>query len=315
MGRNAGLCEVYQPSTGLTVEEIGNIQRYLDAVRSNLLFAKSVVLVEGDAEEILVPILVKKVFGVSLDELGISLVNIRSTGFTNVAVLFHNQRIRKRCAIVTDSDEAFIDTSSDPLDGEEEKKAKASALAAQTSGLQRKVTLTTFAKDNPWLSTHFADYTFEVDFLINGNNVAKVISILGEVYKSASTIASAKAELESKDIAVSGTRMLTMAKYVGKGWFAILLGNVIDHHTIIPDYILDAVFRAHGVPSTKVWANILAHRIGLQEKEAVVGPSAITDARAALEAYRDGVADFVETRAAMLQALPGDEINEVLASF
>ena len=70
-------------------EQVGNIQRYLDAVRSNLLFAKSVVLVEGDAEEILIPILVKKVLGVSLDELGISLINIRSTGFKNVAVLFH----------------------------------------------------------------------------------------------------------------------------------------------------------------------------------------------------------------------------------
>jgi putative ATP-dependent endonuclease of OLD family len=315
LGRNAGLCEAYQPSSGLTVEEIGNIQRYLDAVRSNLLFAKSVVLVEGDAEEILVPILIKKVFGVSLDELGVSLINIRSTGFTNVAVLFHDQRIRKQCAIVTDLDDAFIDTSPDPLDGEEDKKAKANALAAQTSGLQRKAALTAFAKDNTWLSTHFADYTFEVDFLVNGANAAKVVSVLGEVYKSAATIATAKAELESKDIAVSGKRMLTMAKHMGKGWFAILLGKVVDHHTIIPGYILDAVFRAHGVPSTQVWANVLAHRIGLQEKGAVAGPAAIAAARAALKAYRDGVVDFGAMRAAMLQALPGDEINEILARF
>ena len=76
-----------KPATGLTPEEVGTIQRYLDAVRSNLLFAKSVVLVEGDAEEILIPIVVKTVLGVSLDELGISLINIRSTGFRNVAVL------------------------------------------------------------------------------------------------------------------------------------------------------------------------------------------------------------------------------------
>ena len=59
-----GRCEAFQPATGLTPEKVGNIQRYLDAVRSNLLFAKSVILVEGDAEEILIPILVKTVLGV-----------------------------------------------------------------------------------------------------------------------------------------------------------------------------------------------------------------------------------------------------------
>jgi len=84
LAKKLNFAEVYQPSTGLTPESINQIQRYLDAVRTNLLFAKGVILVEGDAEEILIPIMVKKVFGVSLDELGISLINIRSTGFENV---------------------------------------------------------------------------------------------------------------------------------------------------------------------------------------------------------------------------------------
>jgi putative ATP-dependent endonuclease of the OLD family len=53
LGRQDGRCEAYQPSTGLADPDVRNIQRYLDAVRSNLLFAKSVLLVEGDAEEIL----------------------------------------------------------------------------------------------------------------------------------------------------------------------------------------------------------------------------------------------------------------------
>jgi putative ATP-dependent endonuclease of OLD family len=106
-----------------------------------------------------------------------------------------------------------------------------------------------------------------------------------------------------------------MAKHMGKGWFAILLGKVVDHHTIIPDYILDAVFQAHLVPSTEVWANILAYRIQLQEKDGLVGSTAIADARAALKTYRDGDIDFAAMRAAMLLTLPGDELNEVLASF
>ncbi|MBF4436759.1 ATP-dependent endonuclease, partial [Vibrio anguillarum] len=61
-----GTCEVFQPAKGLTNEQTGFVQRYLDAIRSNLLFARSVILVEGDAEEILIPVLFKKSTGLSL---------------------------------------------------------------------------------------------------------------------------------------------------------------------------------------------------------------------------------------------------------
>ena len=56
LGRHGAFCEAYQPASGLEPIQINSIQRYLDAVRSNLLFAKSVILVEGDVEEILIPI-------------------------------------------------------------------------------------------------------------------------------------------------------------------------------------------------------------------------------------------------------------------
>jgi putative ATP-dependent endonuclease of OLD family len=64
------------------------IERYLDAKRSVLLFSKGVLLVEGDGEEILIPNMVKKGFGITLDELGIGLINVGSTIFEYVACLF-----------------------------------------------------------------------------------------------------------------------------------------------------------------------------------------------------------------------------------
>ena len=75
--------------------------------RANLLFSKGVILVEGDAEEILIPIIIKNVLGISLDELGISLINIRSTGFKNVAQIFHDNRVKRKCAIITDLDKSI----------------------------------------------------------------------------------------------------------------------------------------------------------------------------------------------------------------
>ena len=152
MGKSGNNCDAYQPATGLSADEVGSVQRYLDAVRSNLLFAKSVVLVEGDSEEMLIPMLFKKVVGLSLDELGISLINIRSTGFKNVALLFHDNRIKKRCSIITDLDAAFINTT--PVLGEDDVTAryKAQCLGSQQSGANRKIILDNFVNGNQWLS-------------------------------------------------------------------------------------------------------------------------------------------------------------------
>lgn len=260
IGKINGGCEAFQPATGLLGDQIGCVQRYLDAVRSNLLFAKSVVLVEGDAEEILIPILIKKVMGISLDELGVSLVNIRSTGFANVAVLFHNDRIRKRCSIITDADAIFFDISEVAGDTEAVKSTKKKAKGSRESGITRKSAIDTLCNGNPWLTPFYAPHTFEVDFIAAGNS-CKFVAILNNVYTQPSTIATAKAELESVDMATYGKRALTMAATSGKGWFAILLGKVVDHHTVIPDYIIDAIFFAHGSMSNSVVFNILSYRL------------------------------------------------------
>lgn len=314
LGRQDGRCEVFQPSAELNSSQIGNIQRYLDAVRSNLLFAKSVVLVEGDAEEILIPILVKKVFGLSLDELGISLINIRSTGFENVAVLFHDDRIRKRCAIITDLDRAFIDTTEDMLDSDDEIAAKKKALASQVAGLRREAALKQLCDGNPWLTAHFADHTFEVDFVAAGN-AGTIVAVLGDVYKDTTTIMTSKADLESGYIARFGTRVLTMARNAGKGWFAIILGRIITPETVIPDYILDAIFQAHLPVSTQTWASVLDYRVAVLEASQSHAPEAIAAMRAQIAHYRRGEIDFSGVRAEMLRAFPADGINVILASF
>ena len=312
LGRVGGACEVFQPATGLQPGQVRSIQRYLDAVRSNLLFAKSVVLVEGDAEEILVPILVKKVLGVSLDELGISLINIRSTGFKNVAVLFHDTRIRKRCAIVTDLDATFFDTAPDPLDTPAVAKAKEKACGARAAGLRRQADLKDFANGNPWVSVHFAPHTFEVDFVAAGN-AAKVVGVLGEIYTDVATIALAKAELEFNDIERFGTRALTMAAGAGKGWFAIQVAKLVDPDTHIPDYLAGAIFTAHRPVSTTILANMLDYRLARIRKTDPDDANDIAQVQGQIQAFRAGQIDRAGIRAAMLAAFPADQINAILA--
>jgi len=313
LGRRGTACEAYQPAAGLSPTEIGNIQRYLDAVRSNLLFAKSVVLVEGDAEEILIPVLFKKVVGLSLDELGISLINIRSTGFQNVAVLFHETRIKKRCSIITDLDAAIVDTVPMPGESEVDVKFRAKCLASQVSGAARKVALDTFANSNDWLSLHYADHTFEVDFISAGNG-AQVAAVVPLVYTQAATRATAVAELTSGDKAQYGKRVLTMAANKGKGWFAILLGQHVDHKTVLPEYIGKAIFFARDSLTVELFFNIYSYRV----KCALAGgniPQAVADiAVTQINAYRQGTLDLAGLKAAMRLALPGDQIHAILAN-
>ncbi|AWC25162.1 recombination protein F [Aminobacter sp. MSH1] len=312
LGRVGGACEVFQPATGLQAGQVRSIQRYLDAVRSNLLFAKSVVLVEGDAEEILVPVLVKQVLGVSLDELGISLINIRSTGFKNVAVLFHDSRIRKRCAIVTDLDATFFDAAPDPLDAPAISKAKEKARGARAAGLRRQADLQEFANDNPWMSVHFAPHTFEVDFVAAGN-ASKVVGVLGEIYTDVATIALAKEELESNDVERFGTRALTMASSAGKGWFAIQVAKLVDPDTHIPDYLAGAIFTAHRPVSTAILANMLDYRLGHIRKTELYDADDIAELQGQIQAFRAGQVDRAGIRDAMLTSFPADQINAILA--
>ncbi|MEA1849934.1 AAA family ATPase [Chryseobacterium sp. MHB01] len=285
LAKKLNYAEVYQPSTGLNAESINQVQRYLDAVRTNLLFAKGVVLVEGDAEEILIPIMVKKVLGISLDELGISLINIRSTGFENVAQLFHDDRIQRMCAILTDLDDAICDTTIMASDDDALKKYKKKVAGSKKRGLERKAVLDAFEIGNPWVKAFYAKHTFEVDFVSEGNEW-EAKEIIKQVYVDQGTIDLAKADLEDADVAVYGRRILTMAKQEGKGWFAILLGNYISYRTVIPAYILDAIFFAKDTYSANIVADIIDYRIkkNLEENDALDFASC----RVELAKYRNG---------------------------
>lgn len=246
--------------------------------------------------------------------MGISLINIRSTGFENVAVLFHDTRIRKRCGIVTDLDAAIIDTT--PLAGDTavQAKYKKRAKGSHESGVLRKAKLDNFVAGNAWLRVFMAPHTFEVDFVGAGNE-SKVVSVLGDVYSTPDGIAESKSDLESKDIERYGKRVLTIANQEGKGWFAIMLGKTIDFTVVIPEYILDAVFFAHPILSTEVWFNILSYRIRLIDGGGQIAPEVVADFKTKLGLYRTGAKTFDEIRSDFRAAFATDQLIPVLNRF
>jgi putative ATP-dependent endonuclease of OLD family len=59
-------------------KEIADLERYIDVTRGEILFAKGIILVEGDAEEFLLPIL-GKLNNYDFDKLGISVCSVYNT--------------------------------------------------------------------------------------------------------------------------------------------------------------------------------------------------------------------------------------------
>ena len=237
LAKNDEWSDVYQPANQLDDQQIRRVERYLDAVRSTLLFAKGVLLVEGEAELILIPALVKAVFGISPDQMGISVIAMNSAFFTNVALIFDDERVRRRCAIATDLDKAFIKL---PDKKSADSKKEMSARRSEKTGLKRKLALDEFCKSNEWVSPFYAKHTFEVDFLSAGNSQV-IINTLGSIYIKPGPIEKSKRNLSSGKKKKKFSEVLRLANKVGKGWFSLLVAEKLDPDSQIPSYILEAL--------------------------------------------------------------------------
>lgn len=93
--------------TKLSKDDYTFLERFLDVTKANLFFAKGIILVEGWSEEILLPILAKKM-GYDLTEKEISIVNVGSTAYLRFAKIFLRQNQEEildiPVAIITDLD-------------------------------------------------------------------------------------------------------------------------------------------------------------------------------------------------------------------
>ena len=92
--------------TKLEKDDYKFLEKFLDTTKANLFFAKGVILVEGWAEELLLPSIAKAI-GINLTEKGVSIVNIGHTGFDHYAKIYLRQvepNMTIPVAVITDSD-------------------------------------------------------------------------------------------------------------------------------------------------------------------------------------------------------------------
>lgn len=98
--------------TKLSPDDYVFLERFLDTTKANLFFAKGVILVEGWAEELLIPAIANKLkrqglISKSLTEAGVSIVNIGNTAFLRYSKIFLRNNLPHMAipvSVITDSD-------------------------------------------------------------------------------------------------------------------------------------------------------------------------------------------------------------------
>ncbi len=111
--------------TKLNKKDYKYLERFLDVTKSNLFFAKGVIIVEGWSEEILIPVIAKKL-GYDLTKNEVSIVNVGSTAYLHFAKIFlrnDDKKIDIPVSVVTDLD-ISPKKKDGTFDSEEETKKK-----------------------------------------------------------------------------------------------------------------------------------------------------------------------------------------------
>jgi len=217
----------------LEESEIRDLERYLDATKSSLLFARKVMLVEGPAELFIVPALLKQVKKIDFHREGISVIPIYGVHFDAYAKLFSEESLPKKCAIIADGD--LTPSDADPeLPGEDELPPPPDLASLQSDYVHVFTCQTTFERALVREGTleMLAEAADDIGAPLMAKRLRKAIKELG---KDNLSDEQRRAILDPvRDI------VLTTAKRFGKARFAQIVARHVEKATSIPKYISDA---------------------------------------------------------------------------
>ena len=199
------------------------LERYLDATRGELFFARRILMVEGIAEALLLPVLAK-IAGGNLRESSVTVLNADGINFNAFMPLFGVERLGVPVVILTDGDAKEVGG---------EVSATASGLKEQAEGI-------------PNLSVEMSERTFEHELARSEVLLPHMVSALKELHPRIG----AMLEIELATVANvedKATRFLEgfLEKSVSKGRFAQELAGILAESSLevdaVPGYIRNAL--------------------------------------------------------------------------
>ncbi|OTA18057.1 chromosome segregation protein SMC [Xenorhabdus vietnamensis] len=223
-------------------DELEDIERYLTATRSELLFARGVIFVEGDAEENLLPVFAEAL-GHNLDQLGITVCNVAGVNFKPYVKLAAGLGLP--FSVITDWD---------PLDGTRQPLGVERTLGiwdayCQVSGKipltdeQKKIYSSTVDFDTfytQWSSAgiFLNDQTFEVAVANTPSLQGALLDILNEQGFGSTRTKRINSWRTSQYI--DPCHLLSMVSDIGKGRLSGKLTRKV-HGLMPPQYITSAI--------------------------------------------------------------------------
>ncbi len=216
----------------LATKDVADLERYLDATRSTLLYARKVLLVEGPAEQFVIPGLVKTVMNIDLDEEGIAVVPIFGTHFASYAKLFGPGGIQKKCAILTDGD--LLASDADPNVPAEEGEQEPTPTLQELNALR-----------GPYVEIFTCVSTFERELTLDGTlEMLELATREIGAPRLADTLLELRTQSGASNhllLTSARDRVLRTAKRFGKARYAQIISKHVSLATAIPDYIRNAV--------------------------------------------------------------------------
>jgi predicted ATP-dependent endonuclease of OLD family len=248
------------------------INRWLDVTKSNLLFASGVILVEGIAEQMIIPTLArivlkdKKEGWKNLEDLGISIINLNGIYFKHFMQLYCNikttdddeensvdQNIPIRCAGLTDLDPPKKIKKEIPHpENIGEKKEVYEDFIPYAGNMKEGTNHALKLVDSISKSTHARLFvskykTLEYDLAMEGNNAAIMSEVIASLWpkpkeKESSIIKEFTemtkidwTEKSSKDVAEAAHKILKRIDddNIGKGMFAQVMTDKIQNEGFI----------------------------------------------------------------------------------
>ena len=147
------------------------LERFLDSTKANLFFANGVILVEGDAENILLPT-IAKLIGKNLSNYGVSIVNVGSVAFLRYSKIFLRQlepHFNVPVAVITDVDVKPYESKvkiKDDVSGTEREMTKDEVETDRTSTILAKNTKYNDEKVKSFIAPYWTlEYTIALSCL------------------------------------------------------------------------------------------------------------------------------------------------------
>lgn len=212
----------------LSDDDVDDLSRYMDVTRAEMLFARGIILVEGDAEKFLLPVFAETM-GHSLDKLGISACSVSGTNFLPYAKLLSGLGIPY--SVITDWDPSE-ETKALGINRGKKLVLTAEAIRTGTLSAALKAELNGIT-DDEILRGRFRDFgvfmnhkTLELD-LYDGDFYEEILHTLSEAKLSAARQQLVASWFIEPDL-MNNVELLKMIEAIGKGRFAQRLATRIE---------------------------------------------------------------------------------------